>query len=88
MMEEKYYNLINSFKELELNEKKEEIYKNIRELLYLLYLVNNKIIDDNKMLPVINNYSDDNEFYDVLFSSIISLKEENAKLIEVLKKPS
>lgn len=84
-MEEKYYNLINSFKELELNEKKEEIYKNIRELLYLLYLVNNKIIDDNKMLPVINNYSDDNEFYDVLFSSIISLKEENAKLIEVLK---
>ena len=81
-MEEKYLNLVNSFKNLDIDDKKKEIIKNIGELLILLYKVNNSFDYDNKALPVINDYEDEDEYYDMLFTYIISLKEENAKVIE------
>ena len=81
-MEEKYLNLVNSFNNLDIEDKKKEIIKNIGELLILLYKVNNSFDYDNKALPVINDYEDEDEYYDMLFTYIISLKEENAKVIE------
>lgn len=80
-MEEKYLNLIESFKQLDINDKKEEIIKNIQELLKLLYLTNKNIDDFNTMLPVFDNYENEEEYFNLLFSYIISIKEENAKLI-------
>lgn len=81
-MEEKYLNYIRSFNKLDIESKKEEIKNNLYDLLKLLYFINKKIDNMNEVLPVYNNYSNDAEYLNLLFSYIISLKEENAKLIE------
>ena len=81
-MEEKYLNYIKSFNQLDIENKKEEIKNNLLELLKLLYFTNKKIDNMNDVLPIYNNYSNDDEYFNLLFSYIISLKEENAKLIE------
>ena len=83
-MQEKYNNYFMSFRELDEEMKKEEILKNMRELLSLLYSTNNKLLEENNMLPVLRNSGNDDEYYDLLFTYIISLKDENAKLIEYL----
>ena len=70
-------NLIEYFED-----KKNEIYKNILELLNLLYYTNKKIDNLDTVLPVLQNYEDDEGYFDMLFTYIISIKEENAKLIE------
>lgn len=80
-MEEKHLNLLESFKRLDINDKKEEIIKNTYELLNLLYVTNKNTNQFNTMLPVYNNYDSEEEYFNLLFSYIISLKEENAKLI-------
>lgn len=77
-MKQEYINLINSFKELDNDDKKNEILKNVLELLKLLYITNKS----NDNLPISNNYEDDSEYYDMLFAYIIAVKEENAKLID------
>ena len=81
-MKEEYFNYIKSFNQLDIEDKKEEIKNNLYELLNLLYFTNKKIDNMNEVLPIYNNYSNDNEYFNLLFSYIISLKEENAKLIE------
>ncbi len=81
-MENKYINLIKEFKKLDVEDKKEEILLEISKLLQLLYYENKKIDDLNTCLGVLNKYSDDSSYFDVLYTYIISLKEENAKLIE------
>ena len=81
-MEKSYSNLINSFKQLDTEDKKEEILKNLLELLKLLYYFNKKNDITNEVLPVLSNYTNDEQYFDLLFSYIISLKEENAKLLE------
>ncbi len=81
-MENKYINLIKEFKKLDVEDKKEEILLEISKLLQLLYYENKKIDDLNTCLDVLNKYSDDSSYFDVLYTYIISLKEENAKLIE------
>ena len=62
-----------------------ELKNNLYDLLKLLYLTNKKIDNMNDILPVYNNYSNDDEYFNLLFTYIISLKEENAKLIEKLE---
>ena len=42
MKEKKYYDLVSSFSELDLEDKKEEVLKHTLELLQLLYLKNKK----------------------------------------------
>lgn len=79
-MKQEHINLINSFKELDNDDKKNEILKNVLELLKLLYITNKS--NDNYNLSILNNYEDDSEYYDMLFSYIIAIKEENAKLID------
>lgn len=77
MLQDKYRNLVNEFSKLDIEDKKEEILNNLKELLDIFHNYNN---DD--LLPVLNDYEDDDEFLDMLFTYVISLKEENAKFIE------
>ena len=81
-MEERYLKLIETFQKLDIEDKKEEILKNIYDLLKLLYLTNKSMDKYNNMLPVFTNHENEDEYYEQLFTYIISLKEENAKLIE------
>ena len=85
-MEESYLKYIESFNELDIEDKKEEIKNNLYDLLRLLYFTNKKIDNMNEVLPIYNNYSNDDEYFNLLFTYIISLKEENAKLIEKIEK--
>ena len=81
-MNEKYINLIKKFKQLDIDDKKEEIMNNTFELLKLLYLTNKKIDNYNELLPVLHDYQDEDEYFIQLFTYIISLKEETAKLVD------
>ena len=84
-MEESYLKYIESFNELDIEDKKEEIKNNLYDLLRLLYFTNKKIDNMNEVLPIYNNYSNDDEYFNLLFTYIISLEEENAKLIEKIE---
>lgn len=84
-MEESYLKYIESFNELDIEDKKEEIKNNLYDLLRLLDFTNKKIDNMNEVLPIYNNYSNDDEYFNLLFTYIISLKEENAKLIEKIE---
>lgn len=81
-MEERYIKLIEAFHKLDVEDKKEEILKNIYDLLKVLYFTNKSIDNDNDILPVFTKSENEDEYYDQLFTYVISLKEENAKLIE------
>lgn len=81
-MEEQYIKLIEAFHKLDVEDKKEEILKNIYDLLKVLYFTNKSIDNDNDILPVFTKSENEDEYYDQLFTYVISLKEENAKLIE------
>ena len=83
-MENKYIELIKSFKDLDIEDKKEEIMTNSLELLKLLYYINKKIDNYNEALPIIQDCETDDEYFDKLFTIIISLKEESAKLLDNL----
>ena len=85
-MEEQYINLIRNFKKLDIEDKKEEILKKIYELIHLLYLENKKIDSFNTPLGILQEYTDDNSYFDLLFTYIMTLREENAKLIEKTEK--
>lgn len=84
MKTEKYYKLVDSFSDLDIEDKKEEVLKHTLELLQLLYLKNKEFDKEAEVLPVLNKYRDEEEYFNLLFSYIISLKEENAKLIDKL----
>ena len=84
-MEESYLKYIESFNELDIEDKKKEIKNNLYDLLRLLYFTNKKIDNMNEVLPIYNNYSNEDEYFNLLFTYIISLKEENAKLIEKIE---
>ena len=85
-MEEQYINLIRNFKGLEIEDKKEEILKKMYELIQLLYLENKKIDSFNTPLGILQEYTDDDSYFDLLFTYIMTLREENAKLIEKIEK--
>ena len=83
-MENKYIELTKVFKEMDIEDKKEDIMNQSLELLKLLYYVNKKINNYNEVLPILPEYNDEDEYFDKLFTIIISLKEENAKLLDNL----
>lgn len=56
------------------------------ELIQLLYLENKKIDNFNTPLGILKEYSDDDSYYNLLFSYVMTLREENAKLIEKIEK--
>lgn len=84
-MEESYIKYIKSFNDLDIEDKKEEIKNNLYDLLKVLYFANNKIDNMNKTLPIYRNYSNEDEYFSLLFTYIVSLKEESAKLLEKLE---
>lgn len=81
-MMESYYELVDSFKDLDVYDKKEEIINELLSLLKLLSTVNKNKDVMNEILPVIQSHDDEDEYFDELFTIIISLKEECAKLID------
>ena len=81
-MMESYYELVDSFKDLDVYDKKEEIISELLSLLKLLSVVNKNSDVMNEVLPVIQSHDDEEEYFDELFTIIISLKEECAKLID------
>ena len=81
-MMESYYELVDSFKDLDVYDKKEEIISELLSLLKLLSTVNKNKDIMNEILPVIQSHDDEDEYFDELFTIIISLKEECAKLID------
>ena len=84
-MKENYLSLIAAFKDLDIEDKKEEILKKTSELIKLLYFENKKIDSYNVPLGMLNQYNDDDSYYDLLFSYIMTLREETAKLIEKIE---
>lgn len=83
-MEENYINLLSNFKLLDLDDKRDEIIKKTYELIQLLYFENKKIDSFNSALGVLKDYNDDDEYFDLLFSYIMTLREETAKILEKL----
>ena len=83
-MENKYIELVKAFKEMDIEDKKEDVMKQSLELLKLLYYINKKINKYNEVLPILSEYNNEDEYFDNLFTIIISLKEENAKLLDNL----
>ena len=81
-MMESYYELVDSFKDLDVYDKKEEIINELLGLLKLLSVVNKNEGIMNEVLPIIQSHDDEDEYFDELFTIIISLKEECAKLID------
>ena len=83
-IENKYIELVKAFKEMDIEDKKEDVMKQSLELLKLLYYINKKINKYNEVLPILSEYNNEDEYFDNLFTIIISLKEENAKLLDNL----
>ena len=83
-MEENYINLLRNFKLLDLDDKKDEILKKTYELLQLLYFENKKIDNLNSALGILKDFNEDYEYFDLLFSYIMTLREESAKILEKL----
>ena len=81
-MENNYNNLINSFGELIDSDKRKIIIEDFNELLVLLYRINKTYNINNEVLPIINDYNNESEYLNVLYTRVISLKEEVAKLIQ------
>jgi len=84
-MIDKYINYFNSFKVLDTEDKKEEIINHFKDLIELLYKINKYYDNNNEILPILDKYETDEEFLDLLFTYIITLKEENAKMIENIR---
>ena len=83
-MKEEYLDLISKFRELNIEDKKKDILDIIYDEIRLLYLENKKIDDYNEPLGMLKEYSDDDSYFDLLFTYIMTLREENDKLIEKL----
>lgn len=79
-----YKNMLESFSDLEEEDKLEKIIKHVSELREFLEITNKKYDESNEMLDVLEE-ADTDEFsdkLDVIFSYVISIKEEVAKLFE------
>lgn len=83
--ENAYKNLLESFHDLDEEDKLEEIIKGVFELRDFLEIVNKKYDENNEMLDVLE-VTDTDEFsdkLDVIYSYVTSIKEEVAKLFEI-----
>lgn len=81
-MNNSYIDMVSAFSELDIESKREEILKEVSELLSLFYYMNKKCDSLNEALPVLQEYDSEDEYLDELFTILISLKEESAKVVE------
>ena len=84
MREEKYNNYVNSFKSLDYDEKKEFIISELNELIKAFYKINIDFNKTDKILPVEDEYETDDEFLNIIFTLIISLKEVSADTLSII----
>ena len=82
--EEKYNNYLNSFKNLDIDEKKEFIISDLNELINAFYKINTDFNKNSKMLPVEEDYETNDEFLDKIFTLIASLKEVSADTLSII----
>ena len=83
-MLEKYKEYIDSFDELDKEDKQQAIIENIEELIKFLYKANKNFIDAPNILPVFKNPQNDDEFLKSIFTYILSLKELSAETVDIL----
>ena len=83
-MLEKYKEYIDSFDELDKEDKQQAIIENIEELIKFLYKANKNFIDAPNILPVFKNPQNDDEFLKSIFTYILSLKELSAETVYIL----
>ena len=83
-MLEKYKEYIDSFDELDKEDKQQAIIENIEELIKFLYKANKNFIDAPNILPVFKNPQNDYEFLKSIFTYILSLKELSAETVDIL----
>lgn len=84
MMQEKYNNYLNSYKNLDIEEKKEIIISNLDELLKMFMKINIDFQRPNNILPIEEDYENDDEFLIKLFTQILTLKEISAETINII----
>lgn len=82
-MIEKYIKYVNAFEQLDDEDKKKEIINQLKELLEILYSVNCNMDNKNELLPVIDSLKDE-KFLSQVLTYILSIKEENAKILDYL----
>lgn len=85
-MIDSYVNYVNVFKELDNEDKKEEIIKNFKELVIALNEVNKRMNINDINLSIYDKMDSDEEFLMSLFTYSIVLKEEYAKILKVIMK--
>ena len=83
-MLEKYKEYIDSFDELDKEDKQQAIIENIEELIKFLYKANRNFVDTTNILPVFKNPQNDDEFLKSIFTYILSLKELSAETVDIL----
>ena len=77
-MEEKYLNYIKAFNELDDFNKKEEILRNIKDLMNVFYKIANDFDETPKLLPTAEN----SDYLLEIFTYVLSLKEMSTKTLE------
>ena len=80
-MEEEYSNYIKAFGNLDDYDKKEEIIKNLKDLMEVFYKINVDFNIPTKVLPVADNTS---EYLTEIFNYILSLKEMSASTLKII----
>ena len=83
-MLEKYKEYIDSFDDLDKEDKQQAIIENIEELIKFLYKANKNFIDAPNILPVFKNPQNDDEFLKSILTYILSLKELSAETVDIL----
>lgn len=85
-MIDNYINYINAFKELDVEDKKEEIVNNFKELLDVLNKVNIKFNSNEVSLGVSETIDTEDNFLLTLFTYSVVLKEEYSKILNYIIK--
>lgn len=83
-MRDEYLKYVLAFKNMNTESKKTELVSQLAELIEFISNTNKQIDINDSYLPVLTKVSDDDDYLTQLFTLIISLKEENGKLVQHL----
>lgn len=83
-MREEYLKYVLAFKNMNTESKKSELVSQLAELIKFINDTNKQIDIPDAYLPVLTNAVEEDDYLTQLFTLIISLKEENGKLVNYL----
>lgn len=83
-MREEYLKYVLAFKNMNTESKKAELVSQLAELIEFINDTNKQIDETDSYLPVLTKVNDEDDYLTQLFTLIISLKEENGKLVNRL----